>query len=61
MSLNNEYKNIMELGRKAGISELMEVYGGYHEYIREAEEYLKGFEPKLVFSVANSTHLTRDG
>lgn len=56
--IEDEYLELVKLGEKAGISELMEVYGQSEENMKIAEEYLKEYETKFFLSTTNSTKET---
>ena len=59
-NFKNEYEELMKLGESAGISELMEFYGGYQEYFKECKEYFKILNPEIDFSTSNYTHIINE-
>jgi len=50
-----DYLELMKLGEKAGILELIEVYEHSEENYRIMESYLKEYESKFYLSTTNST------
>lgn len=38
-----------------GIAELMEAYGRYDEFVKQADAYLSSFRPKDIISTTDST------
>lgn len=58
--IEKEYEELMKLGECAGISELMEFYGGYQEYFKECKEYFKLINPEMEFSTSNYTHVINE-
>lgn len=59
-NIDRDYEELLELGEKAGISDLIEVYGELQEDIELCEEYLREFEPKFYLSTTNFTYLLKD-
>ena len=55
-----EYEELMKLGESAGISELMEFYGGYHEYFKECKEYFEIINPEMGFLTSNYSHIINE-
>ncbi|KKM06473.1 hypothetical protein LCGC14_1743640 [marine sediment metagenome] len=55
-----DYEELLELGEKAGISDLIEVYGEIQEDIDLFEEYLREFESKFYLSTTNFTYVLKD-
>jgi len=58
--INQEFEELIKLGEKAGISELMEVYGNFQEYIDASAEYFELFEPKFLLSTTDFTYITKE-
>ncbi|GAH47642.1 unnamed protein product, partial [marine sediment metagenome] len=58
--INQEFEELIKLGEKAGISELMEVYGNFQEYIDASAEYFELFEPKFSLSTTDFTYLIKE-
>lgn len=58
--IEKEYEELMKLGKSAGISELMEFYGGYQEYFKESKEFLRLINPEMDFSTSNYTHIINE-
>jgi len=54
--INKELENIIEKAMKQpGISELMLVYGQYDELLKNSQEYLANFQPKIVMTTTDSS------
>ncbi len=58
--INQEFEELIKLGEKVGISELMEVYGNFQEYINASTEYFELFEPKFSLSTTDFTYITKE-
>ena len=50
-----EYKEMRKLGEKAGIEDLMFLYGEYQKWMQISMEYLKEMDVKFTFSTTDST------
>lgn len=53
--IEDEYLELIKLGEKAGISELMEVYEQSEENMKITEKYLREYDGKFFLSTTNST------
>ncbi|MFW9880987.1 MAG: hypothetical protein ACFFG0_48615 [Candidatus Thorarchaeota archaeon] len=53
--IEDDYQELLKLGEKAGISELMEVYDQSEENMKITEEYLKEYNGKFFLTTTNST------
>jgi len=53
--IEDDYLELIKLGEKAGICELMEVYGQSEENMKITEEYLKEYNGKFFLTTTNST------
>lgn len=55
-SVSNERDELIkEALKQPGIADLMEAYGRYDEYIKQAEAYLSSAQPKNITSTTDST------
>ncbi|MBY8989420.1 MAG: hypothetical protein KGD58_01590 [Candidatus Lokiarchaeota archaeon] len=54
-NIEDDYSELIKLGEKAGISELMEIYGQSEEISKITEEYLKEYNTKFFLTTTNST------
>ena len=54
-NIEDDYSELIKLGEKAGISELMEVYDQSEEILELSEEYLKEYDAKFFLTTTNST------
>lgn len=50
-----EYKEMRKMAKKAGIADLMQVYGEYKRLLDATKRYLQETNPKLTFSTTDST------
>jgi len=50
-----EYKEMRELGEKAGIKDLMLLYEDYQKWMQISMQYLKEMDVKFTFSTTDST------
>ena len=56
--LTKDYNDLIsEAQRQPGISELMEVYGGYDAMLKQSREYLEGYKTKSkILTTSNSSY-----
>lgn len=50
-----EIQEIKKMAEKAGIVDLMKVYGEYKKLMEMSNRYLQEMRPKFTFSTTNST------
>jgi len=50
-----EYEEMRKLGEKAGIEDLMSLYGEYQKWMQISMQYLKEMDVKFTFSTTDST------
>ncbi len=50
-----EYEEMRKLGEKAGIEDLMFLYGEYQKWMQISMQYLKEMDVKFTFSTTDST------
>jgi len=50
-----EYEEMKRLGEKAGIEDLMSLYGEYQKWMQISMQYLKEMDAKFTFSTTDST------
>ena len=55
MSSEKEYEELKKLGEKAGVSEIIEVYGDYCKLMEASFEYLEAFDREFSFSTVDTT------
>ena len=48
-------KKFKEMEMKAGIADIMEVYGDYKEFVDIAFQYLDELKPKYIYSTLDSS------
>ena len=53
--INREYEKMRALGEKAGIEDLMFLYGEYQKYMQLSMEYLKEMDVKFTFLTTDGT------
>jgi len=50
-----EYEEMRKLGEKAGIEDLISLYGEYQRWMQISMQYLKEMDVKFTFSTTDST------
>ena len=50
-----KYEEMRKLGEKAGIEDLMSLYGEYQKWMQISMQYLKEMDVKFTFSTTDST------
>ncbi len=50
-----EYEEMKKLGEKAGIEDLMALYGEYQKWVQISMQYLKEIDVKFTLSTTDST------
>ncbi len=55
-TISEEYEALLKHAQEQpGITELMQAYGRYDEFIKQAKAYLPSIQPKDIISTTNST------
>lgn len=55
MSSEREFEELKKLGEKAGVNDVLEIYGGYCKLIQASYEYLEAMDQEFSFSTVDSS------